>query len=107
MGEYAFDFDPDIPGGQVVFRAHNAGSEDHEMTMVVLPEDLPPLNDQIQSEEGVGVATLAQLQDHPPGTTGSFAVFLKPGRYGMICFVRDQDGTPSALKGMNAEFRVA
>lgn len=40
-----------------------------------------------------------------PGTTAFVTVNLEPGRYGMVCFVPDEDG-PHAMQGMTLEFTV-
>lgn len=106
MREYSFTHEQAVPGGQVVFRVHNAGTEDHELLLALLPEDLPPIDEQLRGPTRRGLGTVARMLTHPPGSTGTFAVFLEPGRYAMICFLRDAKGVPNALKGMSSEFRV-
>ena len=106
MTEYRFDFAPDVPRGRVVFDVDNVGTIDHALTLVQLPDDFPPLDQQLHSDERRGVATIARVPSRPPGGGSRFAVDLAPGRYGLICFVADADGVIHALKGMNAEFRV-
>ena len=107
MSEYRFDFVPPPAPGRLVFRAENRGTIDHSLTLVVLPEDYPPLDEQLRGETRRGATTIASLRRRGPGLKGIFAVDLPPGRYGLVCFVPDADGTLHALKGMNAEFRVS
>ena len=106
MTEYAFGIEPELPAGRVEFHVVNQGSIDHALTLVVLPEDFPPLDEQARAPTGRGVGTLARLPRRGPGEVGTFAVDLVPGRYGLLCFVRDEAGEVHAAKGMNAEFVV-
>lgn len=107
MREYSFDLPETLPRGRVVFRARNAGRLPHEMALVVLGEDVPPIAEELRNQRGRVVRTLASVPSRAPGSAGTFAVDLKPGRYGVICFVLDQDGEQHARKGMASEFRVA
>ena len=108
MGEYRFDFDPDIPAGRVNFSVHNAGSTAHELILARLPPDYPPsLDAQLHSPIRRRVEALRALPVMAPGQGTVFAADLATGRYAFLCFVAGSDGTSHALKGMNAEFRVA
>jgi hypothetical protein len=106
MSEYAFQHPPDVAPGRVVFRISNAGALPHSMVLVELPDDLPPIVEQLRFGAPQPVANLARLPERPPGSRDTFAVDLRPGRYGMVCFVTDPDGVTHALKGMGSEFRV-
>lgn len=107
MDEYAFSMDGgDLRAGRVVFRARNLGRLDHEFVLTELPADLPPLAEQLQSDKRRPVSNVARVALRRPGTTGTFAADLAPGRYGVMCFVRDPDGNTHAVKGMALEFRV-
>ncbi len=106
MAEYRFDLASAVPRGRVVFDVANIGAIDHALTLIELPEDVPPLDVQLHSTERRGAATLARVPSRPPGGGSRFAVDLPPGRYGLVCFLADPDGVIHALKGMNAEFRV-
>jgi hypothetical protein len=106
MNEYSFQHPAELAPGRVVFRIHNAGSAPHSMVLVELPEDVPPIDEQLRSDTRRAVATLAQLPERAPGSRDTLAVDLVPGRYGMVCFVRDADGVSHASKGMSSEFRV-
>lgn len=107
MREYHFDLPDILPRGRVVFRARNAGRVPHDLALVLLGEDVPPIAEELRNERGRLVRTLASMPPRAPGATGTFAVDLAPGRYAVICFVADQDGAQHARKGMASEFRVA
>ena len=106
MAEYRFDFNATVPRGRVVFRVDNAGTIQHALTLIQIPDDYPPLDVQLHSSERRGAATIARVPAQAPGSGSTFAADLGPGRYGFVCFVTDPDGVTHALKGMNAEFRV-
>ena len=106
MSEYGYDFDARVPAGRVVVRARNLGSVDHELLLVELPEDFPPVKDQLQSDKRRAVSNVGRVAKRTPGTTGTFAADLAPGRYAMACFILDPDGNQHAVKGMVEEFRV-
>lgn len=97
----------DIPVGRAVFRVSNRSALSHDLSLVALPEDVPPILDQLRSADRRAVATLARLPSRPPGTSDAFAVELAPGRYALLCFVVDGTGGTHASKGMAVEFRVA
>lgn len=106
MREYRFEHAPLAVAGRVVFRLRNAGSSTHELVLVGLSEDFPPIDEQLRSEERQGVDTVVAIHDRPPGNRTTFASDLQAGRYAFICFVTDPDGVSHALKGMSSEFRV-
>lgn len=107
MSEHRFSYEPPTSTGRVVFAVRNEGRVDHELVLVEVPADLPPLEDQLRSANRRVIATLASVPRRQPGRTGTFAVDLAPGRYGLICFVEDADGVQHAQKGMSSEFRLA
>lgn len=106
MGEYAFAYDRSIRPGRTVFRVHSSGRRTHELVLIPLAEDFPPLDKQFRSKTGRLIAPLGRVRPLKPGRSGSFAVDLAPGRYGMASLVDDSDGTSDARKGMTSEFRV-
>jgi len=105
MSEYRFDHRP-VPAGRVVFRLGNVGRIPHRFALVPLPEDFPPIEQQLHGEEREVVEPLASVPDVPPGGRGIVAADVKQGRWAMICFIVDPDGTSHALKGMATEFRI-
>lgn len=106
MTEYAFDVVPEVAPGRAVFRVRNEGAILHSLTLVPLPDDFPPLDEAARSDTGRAVGTLARVRELDPGESATFAADLAPGRYGLVCFVPDDDGVVHAAKGMNAEILV-
>lgn len=109
MADHRFDYDASaIPAGRVVFLARNVGKVVHNMVMIPLAEDVPPIDVQLRGTERRLVEPFAGFYERPPGEVGSFAVDLAPGtRYAMICSVTDSEGEPHWRKGMATEFRTA
>ncbi|MEJ7764125.1 MAG: hypothetical protein WKF86_01390 [Acidimicrobiales bacterium] len=103
---YALDRRGGIPTGRVVFRMVSRSGLSHDLSLVALPEDLPPIVEQLRSPERRAVTTLVRLQSHPAGSTDAFAVDLAAGRYALLCFEVDGDGETHAVKGMAMELRV-
>lgn len=107
MDEYRVDVPRSLPAGRVVFRIVNAGDEAHEPEFVPLPEDMPPINEQLQGDQRAAIAPFAGIPPVEPGETGTFAVDLVPNvRYAFICFARTADGQLHARLGESAEFRA-
>jgi hypothetical protein len=106
MDEYRFDLRSPAASGRIVFEARNTGTVDHELVLVGVPEDLPPIGEQLRSGKRVVVPTVARMAPHAPGTRGTFAVDLVPGRYALVCFVKDADGEQHDQKGMSTEFTI-
>jgi hypothetical protein len=104
--EYRFDYSPPRKRGRTVFELRNRGRRNHDMVLVELPADVPPIDVQLRSPSRQVVPTLASLPARRPGGRGTFALDLAAGRYAIICFVRDPDGRQHAQKGMSSEFRI-
>lgn len=81
------------------------GDDDHRLALIPLPDDFPPIHEQVRSREHRFVQELAAIPDTPPGAEAAFAVDLERGRYGVACFSVDGSET-HAEKGMVTEFRV-
>ena len=106
LEEYRFELPAQIPSGRVVFHVRNSGKVAHRPALLPLG-DLPPLEQQLRGEERAAVAPFAGTRTRAPGATGAFAVDLEPDtRYGLICFIRDDQVGSHALKGMYHEFRT-
>ncbi len=107
MHDYRFDYDPAIPSGRVVLRIHNAGDAPHHLTLFPLPEDFPPIDEQLRGEQRRFLEPFASIYERAPGDIGTFAVDLEPGtRYAMVCYLEADDGEPHWMKGMVSEFRT-
>lgn len=106
LREYRFDYKPPMSSGRAVFRVRNDGKLTHELVLLPLPKDFPPIEQQLGGKRRRSVGTLAFLKPLRPGKTGVFAVDLQPGRYAMVCFLNGSDGISHARKGMASEFRI-
>lgn len=107
MEDFSFKYEPSVPAGRVVFRARNVGTVLHNMVLLPLADDLPPLSEQLRGQERRFVEPFAGVRSVRPGDSRDFAVDLVPGRrYGIICSVVDAEGTSHARKGMSSEFRA-
>lgn len=104
--EHTVDYDGDIPAGRVVFRVRNDGTEEHRLALIPLPEGMPPIKEQLAGDERRPVEPLAGIANRAPGERGVFAVDLDAGRYGLVCFATDDDGTTHARKGEATEFTI-
>lgn len=106
--DYGYIFNPggDIPTGRIVFQVRNQSGLAHDLSLVVLPEDMPAIIDQLRSPNRRAIVTRVRLPSHDPGSSDAFAVDLAPGRYALLCFERDGTGGVHALEGMAVEFRV-
>lgn len=107
MDEYRFQYDRPVPRGRVVFTVRNVGQLTHEVVLTQLGKDFPPIADQLKGSERRFATTIAALPRRAPGEGTVFAIDLAPGRYALLCFVREGDGVPHARKGMSSEFRVS
>jgi len=106
LADYRFEMAGDLPLGRVIVEVENRGTTTHSLTLIELPEDYPPLDQQLRGDERRGVATVAQVPGRAPGERTRFALDVQPGRYGLVCLVADADGRTHGQKGMNLEFRV-
>ena len=93
------------------FVLHNAGSEPHHLFVVPLREE-GTLDDALRADRftsrpgrflrGAGAVSPVAA----PGETVTIDMRLRPGVYGLLCFVASEDGTPHAYKGMASEIVV-
>ena len=107
--EYEFQGVPDrLPEGVYTFAFKNAGEEKHEFYLFYIPgeqtiEELLDLSQRQLSKTTEFIDSAIA----PPGQPGEFTAALVPGRFGYVCFVPAQDGTPHAFLGMVGELTVA
>lgn len=112
MREYGFDFRPPAQAGRTVFRVHNAGREGHRFGLFPLPEDMPPIDQQIHGPVRRTINPLADVPQNratlPAGGDLTVAVDLVPGRrYAILDLNAGPDGRGYASLGMDAEFRAS
>lgn len=107
MEEFRFVHVPDVPAGRVVVRVTNAGTEDHDIAIARLPDDLDGKIGSGGSGAPIVGQTVRLIPPMAPGRHARFAVDLTPGRYGFACAVPAADGDTHAAKGMVSELRVA
>lgn len=96
----------EVPAGRVVFRIANKGRLAHDLSLVALPQEVPPIKEQLRSANRRGVKTLAYIPSHRPGDSEAVAVDLAPGRYALLCFEKDGTGQTHALMGMATEIKA-
>ncbi|MFN2506289.1 MAG: hypothetical protein ABR540_19090 [Acidimicrobiales bacterium] len=104
MEEFRFEASG-LGEGRTLVTLENAGRLQHQLTLITLAKDVPPLAEQLRSEKRRGAPTVVLLL-RPPGTTTRFAVDLAPGRYGLVCLLTGPDGEQHGLKGMTYDFTV-
>jgi hypothetical protein len=107
MVDHRFELDRPVPRGRVVFQFDNAGQAPHNVVMIPLAEELPPIDVQLRGSERRFVEPFAGIYERAPGDSGSFAVDLLPDqRYAMVCTTPGADGRPHWTEGMATEFRT-
>lgn len=107
LKDFSFGYRPTVPSGRVVFHVTNVGKVLHNMAVLPLPDDLPPIAEQLRGQERRSVSPFAAMRPVRPAEAREFAVDLAPGtRYALLCSVTDSEGKSHALKGMNSEFRT-
>jgi len=110
--EYGFaGIDATLPAGETEFTFTNNGEEPHEMTLIPLTDDAPPLEELIEGSEKEASKYFAGKPEHTdakPGEEGkSITVDLQPGVYAYVCFVQTkQSEKPHAFLGMRGTFEV-
>lgn len=107
--EYAFEGVPaTLEAGEATFTLVNEGEEPHMMNVTKINDDRP-LEEllQLPQKEVQEVIEDAGTVEARPGKSKSLTAELESGRYGYVCFITTEDGTPHALEGMFGEFMVA
>ena len=109
--DFAFKVPASVPAGETEITFENTGEEKHELFMVGLSEDAPPLEKLISmpQEEAqkffAGPPTVIPPID--PGATETATADLQPGNYAMVCLVESKkEMKPHAFLGMVNEFTV-
>ena len=113
MTEFAFDAPETIPAGEVEVVAINIGEQEHEMGVIPLTDDAPPVEELLK----LGDKELQKYAAGPfTGTNGpipaadqkSFTLQGESGQtFAFACFVQDpKSKKPHALLGMYGSFTV-
>jgi uncharacterized cupredoxin-like copper-binding protein len=106
--EYAFDGVPQtIEAGKTSFTLNNVGQEEHELFIARINEGYT-FDEAIAEEGEKGTAEeIGGIRPVKPGEESKpFETNLKPGNYGMLCFVPGPEGQPHFTLGQRAEFSV-
>lgn len=106
MTEYRFEYPQIVPSGRVVFHVTNAGKELHDLVMVPLPDEDPPITAMLADNIRQVLTPYAGIRDQLHGAGATFAVDLVAGRrYAMLCVLADAQGRSHSALGMASEFR--
>ena len=111
---YTFKFDAAVPAGKTAFVMDNADDEAHFMALVQVkgPGTLAKAlaaeakGDSDAADKFLVNEDVGGSEDAGPGEQAVANVDLKPGTYGMMCFIPGPDGQPHAFNGMAVEFEV-
>jgi plastocyanin len=110
--EFEFDLPETLPAGETTFNFVNDGKQPHELSLVELKADAPPVKELLElpekkaqeffTEAGHAFAKPGKSQEE------AFTYTLTSGaRFGYVCFVQDpKSKTPHAFLGMVGEFTV-
>ena len=107
--EFAFEFDPSlITSGNIAFEMANTGAQQHQIVIEQVPKDFDVEAALMSEDELEGTKHIGSTPPLEPGETRDivFTNKLPAGRYVMLCFMQDTDGTQHALKGMWSEFTI-
>ena len=113
LNDYTFTVDKPLSAGHRVLKVVNDAKQDHELILVELApgKTAADVGNWVEKEmmkgppPGKPIGGMAAIAD---GRTGTFPVDLKPGKYGLICFVPDgKDGKSHFMHGMAKEITVA
>jgi hypothetical protein len=108
MSEYAFTFDEPVTAGPTSFVTTSTGAQAHFMQVVKLADGVT-LDEALQSDDDSKITGSWSTALAAAGGADEevLTLDLKPGTYGMVCFIPDPDGTPHAMQGMAKQFAVS
>lgn len=112
--KYVFEFDTTLSAGKTAFVMTNKGDEPHFMAIaefsgpgaVAKAMAAEAQGDSKAADKFIKNEEVGGSKDAGPGETAVANVDLKPGTYGMMCFIPGPDGKPHAFNGMAIEFQV-
>jgi hypothetical protein len=104
--DFAFELPATAPAGETNIVFTNNGEEPHELVMVGLSDEAPPITELIELSEkkaeefftGPPVGSDGPIE---PGESKEISAELQPGNYGLVCFVESKtEKQPHAFLGM-------
>lgn len=96
-----------VPAGRVVFRIENAGEDPHQLSLLLVAEDTPPIEEQLEDAPEQSPALVARVPLLRPGETSVFAVGLAAEqRYALVDLSQPPEGEPPAERGVVTEFHT-
>jgi plastocyanin len=104
--DFAFKTPTTATAGETEITFTNAGKEPHQLILALLADDAPDVAELIKLPEKKANSFLVeQIEDGAkpikPGDSVTFTAELKPGTYGMVCFVPSKEKKqPHAFLGM-------
>lgn len=112
--KYVFEFDKTVAAGKTAFVLDNEDDEPHFMAFVQLtrPGTLQKAlqaqaqGDSKEADTYIKSENVGGSEEAAPGEQTVANVELKPGTYGMLCFIPGPDGKPHAFNGMAIEFEA-
>lgn len=107
LDEFSIHVDDELPPGRTVFEVVNDGQQPHQLVLLRLPEQAGRLDTLLTSTQPKALPPTYAIPPREPGQTARFAVDLQLGRYALVCFMRDSDGTPHYQHGMHHTLHVA
>lgn len=110
LSDYAFEFNVAQIVQPEVLMLHliNGGAEAHEM-VIFRGSDTVTVDNVVADAEGTlsTAEFIGALEVPVPGQQADLAlVGLEPGKYVVVCFIPDANGTPHFLEGMVGEFEI-
>lgn len=104
---HELELERSMPAGRVVVRLTNAGDERHQLTVLRLAEDSPPIEEQLEPGDYEPPEVVARVAELKPGETGMVAVELTAGeRYALVDLSESTDARLHARLGVATEFRA-
>jgi hypothetical protein len=109
LTDHHFRLSAPVEGGALRWQIRNEGTEPHQAMVIRLPEGVSEYGERAWFEHGsqgpepgeriAGIETLA------PGGEASFQTSLKPGKYLLLCAMREDEGRHYEL-GMIYRFEI-
>ncbi len=112
LSDYKFTASKPLTAGKHVINVVNTASQTHEIVLVKFHagKKMADLVQYVEKDMMKGpppAETISGIAGIAKGRSATFPVDLKPGNYGMLCFVPDaKDGKSHAAHGMVTEFVV-